>query len=239
MEAWFQISHSSICALQKIVPCTDFEQQATKQEEDYLFVYDYLPGAQTLEQYIQTNPIPTESDLWCFACQIVGALMACAKNKLVSLKGLLHASKICIMPGKKHILLTGGGMNELLPAQDEQQALALLLLQLCSKSINVDMKQMDTVLNAGKFSTEWIEFVKQAATLKSSNACHELLPALAPHMMEQLNQLQLYVILKLLMASQTDQLELELAKELDNGRLFRLLAKINFVLEKPEYDTSR
>ncbi len=35
--------------------------------------------------------------------------------------------------------------------------------------------------------------------------------------------------------SQGDILEAELSKELENGRLFRLLAKLGFINERPEY----
>jgi PAB-dependent poly(A)-specific ribonuclease subunit 3 len=42
----------------------------------------------------------------------------------------------------------------------------------------------------------------------------------------------------LIICSYNDSLESELAKELENGRLFRLLAKLGFINERPEYDMS-
>jgi PAB-dependent poly(A)-specific ribonuclease subunit 3 len=52
----------------------------------------------------------------------------------------------------------------------------------------------------------------------------------APKMAEQFNQSLMYYFL----IRQNDILEDELSKELENGRLFRLVCKLGFINERPE-----
>jgi len=49
---------------------------------------------------------------------------------------------------------------------------------------------------------------------------------IAPHMLQEVQHLHNY----------SDLLESDLSKELENGRLFRLMVKLGFINERPEYD---
>jgi hypothetical protein len=56
----------------------------------------------------------------------------------------------------------------------------------------------------------------------------DLTTLLAPRILAEVESLQTY----------SEAVEAELAKELENGRLFRLMAKLGFINERPEYDCS-
>ena len=53
--------------------------------------------------------------------------------------------------------------------------------------------------------------------------------ALAPRMLKEMVR----------MSRALGRVEAELMKELENGRLFRLITKMNFILERPQYPSSR
>jgi PAB-dependent poly(A)-specific ribonuclease subunit 3 len=78
-------------------------------------------------------------------------------------------------------------------------------------------------------------------------ALDELLQLLAPKMVTQIDRLYgfviciicLYTAFKLTrFISYCDTLETELIKEVENGRLFRLVVKLGFINERPDYDVA-
>lgn len=223
-----------------------------------IVVYDYYPNASTLSDYHKktawrTEPI-TEDILWSYLVQLVSAITAIHAKGLAARRSV-DINKI-IVTSKNRIRLSGCAVSDILaanlqePGDDvdklssnaenmaalQRRDIALLgqvMIDLCAYTLPQALRQ-------GLLS----ELLKLIATLLSCNFLQELLQVLnllnddSPEFdLDAFTSRHLTAkMMTVLNASQdaTDYMEAQLTLELENARLFRLMAKLNFVIDRPE-----
>ncbi|EFC39362.1 predicted protein [Naegleria gruberi] len=234
-DPWFKIKHPNIVSLKQVISTDQFGN-----DNDLLFIYDYSPGAETLEEhfFIETSRAPAESTLWSLICQCLSALREIHSKNLAY--RTFYTNKIIILPGltNKRFKLNCSGMLDILENTEEADIAAqqkedfkhfgILLVELmCTFRELSDAPHALSVLNNSesiscKYSTELVDFVK--TLLQDDIDLNKLISNIALRYVDELSTMYNYV----------DTIENELAKELENGRLFRLLVKLNFVAQHEE-----
>ncbi|KAI9317774.1 hypothetical protein BX666DRAFT_1940653 [Dichotomocladium elegans] len=240
VERWRQIRHTNIVAIHEAFTTRAFG------DASLIFVYDYHPRARTLystyftgqPQYVNNNGsvlIP-EATLWSYITQIASVI------KKVHDAGLAVRS---IDPSK--ILVTGKNRLRVICAA------ALDVLQFDTKNNSLEEHQQEDFLAFGKLII--------GLACNSPQSYHNLprsFELLSHYYSSDIKQIVLYLLSKPTSAktiddvvtmigprilheidcsqSYADVLESELSRELENGRLVRLLAKLGFINERPEFD---
>jgi len=171
-----------------------------------------------------------EADFWSYICQLVNILKSIHDAGLCC-RGLVP-SKILISPGNRIHLNCLGVLDVLYPANapleqlqydDLTQLGDLLLATACrsTKLFNIEVLKQQT-----HYSPHLRQFINMIVSTPPSSV-YELLPYLVDRYMDELSNMTIYV----------DTMENELQKELHNGRLFRVLTKMGFINERPEYES--
>lgn len=227
-------------------------------EPSIVFVYDYHPLASTLfaEHLLPKPPridsrtgrvertddrVP-ERTLWSYLVQLATALRSIHKQGLAA--RCLEAGKV-LKTGKNRVRINSCSVLDVLSydplhpptpettAQQQQEDLtklgALILTLAC---VNPSAAHSDNVAASTDhisrtYSRELVDVVRwlldPAAEAKTADT---LLVKIAPRMADEMSSAQ----------SHGDMLEEGLSKELENARLVRLLCKMGFINERPEFD---
>lgn len=213
-------------------------------DNSLILIYDYYPMSLTLmENHFMSFPgknpdLITEDSLWNYTIQLLNAITEV--NRLGLSLGTLDSSKI-IITNKGRIKLSAIGINNVL--EDVKK-----MLPKDSKESEEPKKDSD-LLNLGKLilflakSTTYLkaptedpmEIIMQ---LKFTNVFKKMLSYLFKEeaTIERFQELVAPMILKLANGLQNscDYMESNLMGELENARLVRLFAKLDFVSERPE-----
>ncbi|PWV18658.1 hypothetical protein C3747_12g48 [Trypanosoma cruzi] len=205
--------------------------------KDVIMEYKFISGAKSLHEEFFLSGRATEGLLWSFACQMVGLLRAFHETS-VPLRGL-HWSKILYVSVTGRFYFSGIGLVDLQEPKNSNpsiavmmkqdiQALGIMLFQLSTRNLAA---RVDDTLNQPMpgFSKTFWTLVK--ACLEGAPDIRDLCCALGERMsMEVAHQ-----------EGHADYLVTQCAKEIHNGRLMRLMVKLNFVLESlndvPEHST--
>lgn len=233
------VTHPNIVKLKNVFYSPDFITRNDEKKNELILVYDYTDFAETLYQlfiFDRRLNSPKENDMWSFICQIFSALKYLHSKGLYY--GCMHLRKVLLSPQMKRIHLNAIGqyklfndtssttMDELQTKDIRDTARILLQLALCEKEEILE-KDFDNKIDqlSGKFTKGFISFLK---TLHSDKwtAKDVIKQHLGLHMMQEANTLH----------SHNDTMERELTKEIENGRLFRLLVKLNHVVQRIAYD---
>ena len=256
LDRWKAVSHPNVTSVRDAFVTKLFG------DNSYVIVYDFMPGAQTIRQcHFQKdqfqNPhifhnkqfpksldpkseLISESLLWNYIIQLTAGLRS------IHLSGLacraVDPSKITIS-GRSRIRLNCCGVMDLLSMDDESQkpyvvhqqqqddlvALGRLIVCLACNSMQAVIPN-NLSKSAELISTTYSSDVKMLLQYlltqnKIPKKINDLMPMIGARFYTHIEKLQL----------QQDVAETELKKELENGRLFRLLCKINAVLDRPEH----
>lgn len=210
-----------------------------------VMVYDFHPEAVTVaDEWLsqesiarrrQANvPIP-ERVIWSYVIQIANALKAIHTAGL-AVRGL-DATKILIT-GKNRVRINGVGILDVLAfdnatpmplfQQEDLYNFGQLILSLCSD-----------YMQPGQHYAQGLEYIGRAYSLDLKNlvayllakptamkSIDEVLRLAGPRILNELDALQ----------TQNDVLESELGAEVENGRIARLITKLGFINERPEFD---
>eukprot|EP00127_Corallochytrium_limacisporum_P002603 Clim_evm39s134 gene=Clim_evmTU39s134 len=254
IEKWRRFSHSGIVNLRECFTTRDFGDFSV------CFVYDYHPMARNVLAHHGLDPryggsgasqMVSESILWSYVIQLTSAL------RMIHAQGLachvLDGSKVLIT-GKNRLRIGSVGVVDLLNydalqkpgvlqkcQQADYQALGVLLLQLASGSIaasqphtwettlrklekrlSVDMQRLLGYLLYDLESSSG----EGEDTEPMRKSIVDIMPLIGTRFYTFQDCTNLYV----------DVLESDLSKELQNGRLFRLLVKLNMVVERSAYN---
>jgi PAB-dependent poly(A)-specific ribonuclease subunit 3 len=241
VDVWKRVRHPNVAALHHAFVSKEFDGQ-----NSLCFVYDYFPGAVTLAQrYLPTphSPAPPqalpEPVLWSFILQMVSALKAIHSAGLVC--RVLHPSKV-VITGRNRIRLGS--------------ATGILDVISFDGGLNLAHRQYEDLVSLGKFILV-MACQNAGAVQTAAKSVEQLAAAYGPDM----KSLVLYLLtakpvlptiddVVALLAGRflgeadrardaADLLEHELSLELDNGRLFRLIAKLGFINERPGLDADR
>ncbi|RCN41367.1 hypothetical protein ANCCAN_12688 [Ancylostoma caninum] len=207
-----------------------------------------LPGHNSTQ--MQQGAGVVEWLLWSYVIQLSSALRAVHANGLAS--RCVDLSKI-LVHGKNKILLNCGGVADLLAPDTQVQqlqmedlhALGRVLLALATGnafSARRDLVQQSMTYVTNHYSSDMKNLISFLLSSSPSGrkSINEIMPMIGARFYSQLETAQM----------RNDMLENELSKviknwfiilnfaaastELENGRLFRILAKINTIVERPD-----
>ncbi|KAJ3055482.1 PAB-dependent poly(A)-specific ribonuclease subunit 3 [Rhizophlyctis rosea] len=206
-----------------------------------VFVYDYHPCSTTLyakhlnpHPQFQSASLP-EKVLWSYITQLASALKTIHSAGLAA--RVIEPSKI-LLTGKNRIRLNCCGMFDMLTydggkntshyQQEDLLHFGQLIVALACGSLaavhNLP-KSIDFIVR--HYSAD-IKNVMLYLLSKPSNfkGIDDVITMVGPRILNEINSAHHY----------NDFLEGELCKELENGRLVRLMCKLGFINERPEFD---
>lgn len=214
-----------------------------------IFVTDYHPLSKTLAEHHlgagvrfqnrHNTPIP-EQVLWSYITQLANALKAIHSNGLAA--RIIEPSKV-LLTGKNRIRLSACAIMDVVQF-DTQRSLADL-----QRQDLVSVGQLIVTLGANSHnvmhnSSKALEHFARAYSPQMKNSVFWLLNAMQK---DQEHNIDIFItgISSQLMSTfdsalhLDDELIFDLSRELENGRLVRLMAKLNILNERPEYEHDR
>jgi PAB-dependent poly(A)-specific ribonuclease subunit 3 len=244
VQAWKRVCSGSVVTVHDAFTSRSF------QDSSLIFVTDYHPLSKTLaEQHLgagnrfqgrQNNNHISEQILWGYMTQIANALKSIHTNGLAA--RVLEASKV-LLTGKNRIRLNACAVLDVVQF-DSQRTVADL-----QRQDLVNFGQLIVTLGANSPNvmhnpTKAMEHFTRAYSPQLKNSVFWLLNGLQK---DQERTIDLFItgISSQLMSTfdsalhLDDQLTSDLSRELENGRLVRLMTKLNFINERPEYEHDR
>lgn len=255
-ELWKSIQHPGVVGLKEV-----FTSSAFNNINSLFFVYEYFPGAETLELKFpvgdksRPGAFISEESLWSFLIQLVAAIKAIHDAGLAARTVL--ASKV-LLTGKNRIRLNCVGIDDffnydmrrnVVQAKQLEDVVSLgkLMVRLACPSLEAinNPNQLPRALEsiAASYSAEFHQLLLRMLGLSgpASGGGHRRQNQSASF--PSLDEVQSHLTARAFgqvdkLYSYNDSLETEVSKEIENGRLLRLLIKLGFVNERPEYDMS-
>ncbi|KAM3723478.1 PAN2-PAN3 deadenylation complex subunit [Dirofilaria immitis] len=248
-DNWKKLMHVNVVQLRDVIQTRQFG------DHSLLFAYDYHPLSETLKnRHLNSRlngssklgpianipgsgPVVQESLMWSYIVQLSSALRAIHSAGMAA--RTVDPSKIIIFDKTKVMLSSCGILDVINPGndhtiqlyqQDDLNGLGRVLIALAmgslhairreniSSSISIISQQCTTDLK------NIITLLLQASTQRP-HSINEVMPMIGARFYAQLETTQM----------KNDLLENELSKELENGRLFRLLCKLNTITERAEF----
>ncbi|XP_065911411.1 PAN2-PAN3 deadenylation complex subunit pan3-like [Dysidea avara] len=241
VHRWRKVSHVNVVAL--------YEMFTTKLfgDNSLVLVYDYHAGADTLlykhfHPYNQKPSPLSESLIWQYIIQLSSALRTVHHNELAV--RCIDMSKLLVL-GSTRVWFNCCGLVDVITydvTQPEDQPQAIkqkqqadlvsfgqLLLCLCCQSLMATQPEnfAKSIQHVSRiFSPDMLKIIQYL--LGSQNSIHnisEVMPMIGARFYSSIESLQINI----------DSLESQLSRELENGRLFRLITKLGVINERPEF----
>ncbi|XP_014242233.1 PAN2-PAN3 deadenylation complex subunit PAN3 isoform X1 [Cimex lectularius] len=186
-----------------------------------------------------TNGMLSETTIWSYVIQLTGAMavvhalgLAC---RCIDPSKVLHTGRSRLRlssPGIMDVVTFDGSLSNplsLIPhyQQEDLTALGKLVLALaCRSLIAVQRENLQTSLDlmSRTYSTDLRNLVIYLLSSKTMRSVVDLMPIIGARYYSQLDTVQYH----------NDILNTEMAKEMENGRLCRLLVKLGTINERPE-----
>ncbi|EED21333.1 poly(A)-binding protein-dependent poly(A) ribonuclease, putative [Talaromyces stipitatus ATCC 10500] len=243
VQAWKRITNGSVVTVHDAFTTRVF------QDSSLIFVMDYHPLSKTLaEQHLgagnryttRSNAHIPEQIMWSYVTQIASALKAIHSSGLAA--RVIDASKI-LLTGKNRIRLNACAIMDVVQ-HDTQRSIQDLQLQdlvnFGQLMLNLGVSAAGTIGSPNKA----MEHFTRAYSPQLKNSVFWLLNGLQK---DQERSIDIFIsgISSQLISTfdsalqMDDQLTSDLSRELENGRLVRLMTKMNFVNERPEYEHDR
>ena len=204
-------------------------------------IYDYHPGEISLEaRYFNSNNsnlmfIP-EDILWSYLCQMITSICSIHSANL-SLKGCISLSKV-LLTNQNRIKFSCAGLIDILNTSNAHKSLKeyqredvlaigqIILILACQNPLSIRDIGYSLKYVTSKYSNE---FTKILTTILLST------PSLPVSCYDVLSKLSFRLMIELTRAYDSyDNIRNELAKEVENGRLLRLLIKLDMISDRPE-----
>ncbi|KAH9905319.1 kinase-like domain-containing protein [Xylariomycetidae sp. FL2044] len=238
VNSWKKIIHPNIVTTVEAFTTRDFN------DSSLIFVHNYHPLAKTLaEHHFPTNrygrghPVQ-EKVLWSYLVQLASALRVIHKANLAA--RCIDITKV-LLTDKNRVRLSACSILDVISyetnrrLEDSQQEdfynLGRLILSLATNTphrnladLRMPLEQLGRTYSPElKERIQWLLLPPQSIPVKSAE---HLLYDLSQHMDD------------LLVASlnANDEVTTNLGKELENGRVARLMAKLGTINERPEFD---
>ncbi len=244
IQAWKHVISGSV------VRITDAFTNRGFGDSSLFIVTDYHPLSKTLAEFHHTgqsrhmrgrnslDQVP-ESTLWTYVCQIASALKTIHQSGLAA--RVLDTTKI-LVTGKNRVRLNGCGVLDVIQyesqtpvAQLQRQDLVNFGLVILSLGANL----MEAAQNFARAMDQFKRFYKPdlqnavvwlySAMQNQDKTIDQFLSLVAGQMISAFNGA----------LHNDDHLHSELGREVENARLFRLMAKLNFINERPEFEHDR
>ncbi|KAI7897743.1 uncharacterized protein BX663DRAFT_527391 [Cokeromyces recurvatus] len=244
VEAWRRIRHCNIVSIREAFTTRAFG------DSSLIFVYDYHPCSTTIYStyftpqgqaalYSSNNnnrsntPLIPESTLWSYITQIASALKTAHASGLAARN--IDPKRILIT-GKNRIRLNGAsildvlqfdsGLNVVRQQQEDLLSFGKLIVALACNSLQAfhdPAQSFEYITRYYSSDLKNIVLYLLSKPLPTKNI-DEVVIMIGPHILYEIDCSQSY----------NDELENELSRELENGRLVRLMAKMGFINERPE-----
>jgi PAB-dependent poly(A)-specific ribonuclease subunit 3 len=243
VQAWKRVSSGSIVTVHDAFTSRSF------QDSSLIFVTDYHPLSKTLaEQHLNAgtrfqnrqNPHIPEQVLWGYMTQIANALKTIHGSGLAA--RIIDPSKI-LLTGRNRIRLNACAIMDVVQF-DTQRSVADL-----QRQDLVNFGQLILTLGANSPSvmhnpTKALEHFTRAYGPHLKSTVMWLLGAMQKDQERNIDMLINGISSQLMSTFDSalhmdDHLTHDLSRELENGRLVRLLTKLNFVNERPEHEHDR
>ncbi|KAL4871205.1 hypothetical protein BDV12DRAFT_164391 [Aspergillus spectabilis] len=243
VQAWKRVSSGSIVTVHDAFTSRSF------QDSSLIFVTDYHPLSKTLaEQHLNVgarfqnrqNPHIPEQILWGYMTQIANALKTIHGSGLAA--RIIDPSKI-LLTGRNRIRLNACAIMDVVQF-DTQRSVADL-----QRQDLVNFGQLILTLGANSPSvmhnpTKALEHFTRAYGPHLKSTVMWLLGAMQKDQERNIDMLINGISSQLMSTFDSalhmdDHLTHDLSRELENGRLVRLLTKLNFVNERPEHEHDR
>ncbi|KAI9370555.1 hypothetical protein BJX61DRAFT_535561 [Aspergillus egyptiacus] len=243
VQAWKRVFSGSMVTVHDAFTSRSF------QDSSLIFVTDYHPLAKTLaEQHLgagsrfqnrQNSHVP-EQVLWGYMTQIANALKTIHSNGLAA--RVIEPSKI-LLTGRNRVRLNACAIMDVVQFEAQRSVADLQRQDL------VHFGQLILTLGANQPSVMHnpAKSMEHFTRLYSPQLKTTVMWLLGATQKDQERNIDLFItgISSQLMSTfdsalqLDDQLTFDLGRELENGRLVRLLTKLNFVNERPEYEHDR
>uniref|UniRef100_A0A915DXG7 Pan3 pseudokinase domain-containing protein n=1 Tax=Ditylenchus dipsaci TaxID=166011 RepID=A0A915DXG7_9BILA len=247
-ENWKRLCHSNVVQLKEVIQTRAFS------ENSFVFVYDFHPLAETLKTHYfgkgakdqhtllskhmagpNFSGLP-ENVIWNYIIQMSSAIRyihSCglAIRFLDIKKLLISGSKILIgCCGMDDVLHADNALKRTCFHVDDLRSFGMILIILAVGKLNAT--HQDCI--ASSMAT-----IDQHVSMDLKNAIHLLYGAKSIHKVTSINEIMPMIGARFYgqienLQLKNDFLEDELSKEVENGRLFRILCKLNIVNERPE-----
>ncbi|KAJ5294917.1 hypothetical protein N7508_009738 [Penicillium antarcticum] len=244
VQAWKRVCSGSVVTVHDAFTSRSF------QDSSLIVVTDYHPMSKTLaEQHLgagnrfpnrgQTVPIP-EQVLWGYMTQIANALKAIHSQGLAA--RVLEPGKV-LLTSKNRIRLNACAVLDVVQFDAQRSVEDLQRQDL------VNFGQLIVTLGANTPTlmhnpTKSMEHFTRAYSPQMKNSIFWLLNGMQKDQERGIDTFITGISSQLMSTFDSalhmdDQLTFDLSRELENGRLVRLMAKLNFVNERPEYELDR
>ncbi|KAI8819981.1 kinase-like domain-containing protein [Fimicolochytrium jonesii] len=236
-ESWRRIRHSNIVSVREAFTTKAFG------DHSLVFVYDYHPLSTTLYSKYFSQPahnvagVP-EKNLWSFITQLASALKTIHSAGLAA--RIIEPSKI-LLTGKNRIRLNCCGIFDMLtfnggkntPHHQQEDLLhfgQLIVALACGSLAAVHNLSKSIEYIVRHYSADMKNVILYLLSKPSQyKTIDDVVTMIGPRILHEINSAHHY----------NDLLEGELTRELENGRLVRLLCKLGCINERPEFDMDR
>jgi PAB-dependent poly(A)-specific ribonuclease subunit 3 len=244
VQAWKHIISGSVVRINDAFTNRGFG------DSSLFIVTDYHPLSKTLAEFHHVGQSRhmrgrnsmdqvSEATLWSYVCQIASALKTIHQGGLAA--RVLDISKV-LVTSKNRVRLNGCAVLDVIQyetqtpvAQMQRQDLANFGLIILSLGANV----LDASQNFARAMDQFKRFYKPelqtavvwlySAMQNQEKTIDQFLTLIAGQLIGAFNGA----------LHNDDHLYSELSREVENARLFRLMAKLNFINERPEFDHDR
>lgn len=243
VQAWKRVCNGSVVTIHDAFTSRSF------QDSSLIFVTDYHPLSKTLaEQHLgggnrfqnRHNTHIPEQVLWSYMTQIANALKAIHSNGLAA--RIIEPSKI-LLTAKNRVRLNACAIIDVVQFEAQRPIVEL------QRQDMVSLGQLIVTLGANSPTVmhnpaKSMEHFTRSYTPQLKNSVFWLLNGMQK---DQERNIDIFItgISSQLMSTfdsalhLDDQLTSDLSRELENGRLVRLMTKLNFINERPEYEHDR
>lgn len=212
-------------------------------DNSLIVVYDYYPNSKNLvEQHFHSNlggkpETITPSVLWSYTVQLTTAI-ASAHSKGLPVRSI--SLQKAIITSKNRLRLSDCGVFDILNYDEDiseeklealkQQDLAklgqvLLTLAVSASPLTSKFTAKEDIIANLDIDDEFKEAVTYLTNQESKASIKDFQKLIAPKLFEEFSRVE----------QNADYYEAQLTRELENSRLVRLLTKLNFITERPEY----
>lgn len=224
VRKWQSIVHPSFVSLSEAFTTRDFG------DASLCMIYDFYPSAETLFDLLNRGHQFSRDVIISYLLQLLSVLDTIHSAGLAA--KTVDPTKILVCgPGRVRLNCCGlydvinfdKDENCTLFQQQDLRNLGLLVLCLACNSVEAT-KNVEASL--GRLDDELQEIVQYLLSSNTSKTASRVLASLTPLLTATFNE----------SLNTNDALEHELRRELENGRLVRLMAKLNFITERPGPD---
>lgn len=227
-EMWQRIHHANIVRIRDV-----FISSEIGEVPSLFAAYDFCPGFDTLENYLQSEAaagaILNEQAIWSAIIQLLSAISA-ATSQSLSLTQTMVLSKVLISPSSMRIKVNCAGLFDIVNGttaqpspKEELCAMGRIAMAIALQNPAAAVGEAGPFLAqiGQRFSTELHGFI---SLLLSGGPVHpnpikEMASLISQRLLDEAASTRQY----------SDSLEDELRKEIQNGRVARLLTKISLL----------